>query len=560
MTYRRFDTLCGAVAMAIAAAFGCAFIARGGEAQASQAPPPKIELLNTEADAVGWALTALLEYPEAARPTVRFVWIPPYGDKEWIGAVNFAMNAACSHSRVLHRGRPFAQGYLLGFDFAQLVPEPDLRAKVLAVYDGLAVDDPVFHISQVNVAEVDAAGQTQPPTKPVVILAPHLQDALAKHAGDDAKSKRLDVMVTQLTSSTGAIYRADFVLEQVLTSLRGKYPELRQFPLAKPADGSKPVNDLLAKRGFFLGHSRDFGGEKGAVLLQSGVTGSGRVVLVAPGLASRLPLAVTFDQKDSQARPDRQFIRNLIEFEPFSDASELLIGMPNGLMEFALADSAGNIQRSAPSNIVADSTKPDGHTKELEGAMSCIVCHAPEKGYRTARNDMEFFQGADTDFFGDGPQTYTKVDGTKMTLTREEAVALVASRYGDRIDDPEGPLGRARRDYVYAVTQLTDYPLTADGPSSVQLVGEKIKEIYHGWRYRTVDAERACLELGVRVSADQAVATLRKLCPPPAAGEQEDVVIALLRNGAPIKRDDFNAVYSEMARRAMVNRNSLVGK
>jgi hypothetical protein len=62
----------------------------------------------------------------------------------------------------------------------------------------------------------------------------------------------------------------------------------------------------------------------------------------------------------------------------------------------------------------------------------------------------------------------------------------------------------------------------------------------------------------VRVPAGQGLATLRKLVPPPAAGQIEDVVIALLRNGATIRRDDFSAVYVEMARRAMVNRNSLL--
>jgi hypothetical protein len=501
--------------------------------------PAAVELLPTEVDAIGWTFAALLSYPEADQPYVRFAWIPPHYGPETVGLVDFAVNAAAGQSTTLVPGDRHAGGWLLGYNLRLLAPEPAELAKLVEVWDSLAARDAVFHLAEINLVGTGA------------VLAPHLQVALAKHATEAEKSERLDVLVVQLTRSTGAVYPADFLIEQLLTSARGRYPEFRQIDFTV-RDGVRPLSAHLAKRGFFLGESRNRFGEKGAMLLASDVTGKARVVLTAYGLASRLPVAVTFDFKDSTIRPDQQFIRNLVEFK--ADASEALVPLPNGLWEGLLADGAGNLQRVAPPDVVADSTKPAGHTHELEMGMSCVICHAPENGYKTARNDLELLLGSDADYFGDEVTIGGKV------ISRAEAVALVAGRFGERVDDPDGVLGRARRDYIRAVDLLTDYEVTADGPSSVQRLGEDLKRLYHAYRYRLIDAEQACLELGVRAPADKAAVTLRKLVPPPAAGGSEDVVIALLRNGARIKRDDWDAIRVELARRAVETRPSLVGE
>jgi len=499
---------------------------------AEPAKPTKLELLPTEADAVGWHFEAALKYQEADRPYLLAAWIPPWGDRDWIGLMDFAANSALSHTTTLVRGDQHAGGWLVVYNLRLLCPEPEQLERLRKDINSLAVRDPFFHVPEVNLVGSGA------------VLAPHLQAALARHVSDPDKSERIDVLVAQLTQSTGGIYRADFLIEQLLTSARGKYPEFRQI------DFTKKLGDHLAKRGFFFGETKDLRGEKGAVLLASDVTGKGRSVLTAYGVASRLPVAVTFDLKDSTTRPDAQFVRNLIEFR--SDASEALVPLPNGLWEGLLADGAGNLQRVAPPDVVADSTKPDGHTKELEMGMSCILCHSTDNGYRTARNDLELLQGADADYFGD------EIVYRGKTLTRAEAVAIVAGRYGERIDEPDGVLGRARRDYIRKVDELTDYPVTADGPTSVQQLGAKLKTVYHGYRYRRIDTQQACLELGVRVPAERARATLRQLVPAPTAGQAEDIVIALLKNGASIKRDDFDAVYVELARRAVETRPALV--
>ena len=547
-------------------------------------PEPKAkqatQRLSTELDAVGWAFEALTKYPEARRPFIRFVWLPPWADPEWIGVMDFAVNAACSQVRSLYRADRHAGGWLLAYDLSLYAHGKELE-KLIDLWDSLAVRDPYFHVPEVNVQEIEVecercggSGQiilVDPETKEesdpqdcdvcggsgkvkkkgdnkVALLAPHLSAALARHVKDRSKDKRIDVLVTQLTASTGAIYRADWLLEQLLTSIRGKYPEFRQIDFDPKVQGKTPLQVRLEKYGFSIESSEKLGGDKCALLLISGVTGKHRIIASVFGLASRQPLVLSYDPLDNRVRPDEHFIRNLIEFKPFADAGELFVPMPNGLIEYLLATSDGKLQRKAPPDLVADSSKPDGFTKELEPAMSCIMCHFASDHYILARNDMEYLFGSDTDFFGDDLSVLR--DGKKVVITREEVIDILAGRYGERLDEPDGILGRARRDFSRAIVRLTDYKTQADGPSVVARLGQKIREIYHTYRYKPIDAQRACLELGIKVSQEESVAALRQLCPP-KKGQIEDVLIAVLRNGAKIRRDDFEAVYGELARRAV---------
>lgn len=533
-------------------------------------PQDDIEVLHTEVDAVGWVFDALGKYPIDQRPYVRFVYIPPWGDKEWIGVSDFMMNASCSHTANLVLGDRWAGGWLLGYNFNLLCPDPYVRDQVLAVWDGLAVFDSKFHFNQVNLQEVvelvdvdqrDRTGKvvkvkqqrTKKISKNQVLLSPHLQSALAKHISDPDKSQRLDVLLTQMTDSPGWVYSCDFLLEQLLTSIRGKYPEFRLFEFNPDNKNITPLQNLLASRGYYFQTTQDLLGERGAMLMISDVTGKNRLIFFFFGPGNRVPAAITFDFLDTTVRPDAQFVRNLIEFEGVSDGSEAFLPMKNGLEEYVLADKQQNLLRVAPPNLVADHNKPDGYTHELDLGLSCIICHSPQNHYLTVRNDMELLATADTDFIGDALY-YTNAKNQKVLLTKEQAVAIVSARYGERVEEPDGILGRARRDYVKAIERITDYEVTADGPSCVQQLGVKVQEVYYGYRYKRIGAQQVCLELGVRAPADKALEVLKQLVPPPAKGQPEDIVISLLRNGAQIKRDDMDAIYNEMATRAAPNR------
>lgn len=512
--------------------------------------PPAVELLHTEADAVGWAFDALMNaYTEADWPYIRFAYLPPWADAEWVGAVNFAVNASASHNRSLVPGRIFAGGYLIGYDLRVLAGTVSRLPELTATWDELAVREARFHIPDLNIPD---AGKG---SRPVAFLAPHLATALAKHATDAAQDQRIDVLVTQMTKSAGAIYPADFLIEQLLTSIRGKYPEFRQirFTVSK----GRPLDAHLLSRGFSIDNSQRVGEDLCAFIMQSNVTGKQRVVMAIYG-RSGSPCTITLDFADDSIRADEQFVRNLLEFTSLADALEIFIPLPNGLLEFVLANGDGDIQRVAPPNVVADDTKPTGHTKELEMGMSCVVCHAPADGYKPFQNDLEALLGSDTDLFGDVATIgYTTRWGEKRTLTRDEALNIVNGRFAEPLDEPDGIIGRARRDYIKTVGLLTDYDVTSDGPSAVELLGLKIKEIYHGYRYATIDADRACLELGVRVPAGTGRTNLAKLLPSLPKGSQEDIVITLLKQGVAIQRDQMDAIHVELARRAIDTRPTL---
>lgn len=547
-------------------------------------PPP--QNVTTEADVVGWAFDAALTYTPDQQPYIRFVWIPPYGDVNWIGAVDDAVNMACNQTTTSIRGKKFAGGLLLGYAFNDLVPDPEIRAKVLKQWDDLALDESKFHIPQIDQVFIEVDGpevkdpKTGKVTRPkakvkqttkVALLAPHLAQALAKYIGPDkGADKRIDVLVTQLTRSTGGIYPADFVIEQTLTSARGKYLELRQVQL-KGSGGKSAIEIELAKHKFFQDDADKSNGLKGAWIKRSGVTGKERLVFSFYGSSSKIPVLVTFDHTDGFRNPSQQFIRNLIEPFQFAQAGEWFIPLANGMVECLLTNDKGDILRVAAPDVACDYTKPDGYTKELEGAMSCLICHGPFNGYRTTGNDMEYFVGADADFFGDTGYDYST--GGKH-LTREQALAIVAGRLAERIDSADGILGRARRDHVRASLSVTDYRIDGSNAllpqsaadiratlgqpgqlkSASQLVSEKIKEIYHGYRYQDIDAQRACLELGRKVGRSVALKELREMIPTVKVGRRQDEIITLLKNGCPITRDDWDAVYPELAKTAAAKR------
>lgn len=533
----------------------------------------QLQFNNTEQDAVVWAIDALAKYDTKDQPFIRFIWIPPWGDAEWAGVVDFAVNAAASQARTIHLADRHANGWMLAYNLQFLASGPEL-ARLVEVWDELAIRDPYFHVPDVNTVQIECkrcggtgkirssrslhsitcpdchgTGKVSGANPGVAILAPHLSDVIAKNAVNAERSERIDVLVTQLTKSTGGIYRADWFLEQLLTSIRGKYAEFRQIEFEKQGVLT-PFQAHVKRRGFSFEESLQAGGEKAAWLKRSGVTGKERVVAAVFGLGSITPMTVTFDFLDQNVKPNTKFIRNLINFNAFSDGSEAFVPLKNGLVEYILADGQGNLLRVAPPNLVADSTKPDGHTKELEIGMSCIICHHPNNGYRTAKNDFDAFFGSGVDFFGED----ISVQGKR--LSKQEAVDTVAARFGEGLASGDGVLARARRDYELTIGRIVKYEVRADGPTPTQMLGAKIMNIYHTYRYSLVTSQVACLELGV-AGGNNPNEVLQNLTSGPLLGDIEDPLIPAMWNGLAVTRDDFEAIYGEMARRATLNRKVL---
>jgi hypothetical protein len=67
-------------------------------------------------------------------------------------------------------------------------------------------------------------------------------------------------------------------------------------------------------------------------------------------------------------------------------------------------------------------------------------------------------------------------------------------------------------------------------------------------------------ELGFIVSKEESSKAFSQIVPPSPAGEIEHVLLDWLRQGAEIKRIDWEALYVEAARRAAVYRATLGAK
>lgn len=365
-------------------------------------------------DAVGWALADIATMAEPDRPFARYVWIPPWGTDRWIAATNFAVNTAASHAQTIQHGAVVANGWLLRYDLRRLAPNSKQLAQLLATWDGLALQDPYFHVPEAN-SKVPAA-----------ILAPHLRQQEA-------------VALAGLSLSTGAVYRADFLVTKMLSTLEGgKYYDFLQVD-RQPEKGT-PQDAWLANLGIFEAQTKAIAGDQRTALFRSNITGKPRRIDVLFGIGRGGSLCtITHDVADEDTDAGQHPLRNLIAFS--DSAREIIVQRPNGTHAFALTNSDGEFVDSAPDNVARDHTVPAPYTSRLQPAISCIRCHGPHDGYQPFGNDVAKILSSRLDVFSD-----LQVDG--IALTREQAVDRLAGLYAGQLDVPDGLIGRARRDYI----------------------------------------------------------------------------------------------------------------
>lgn len=478
-----------------------ATIARGGDRVA------------TSADAVGWALADVATLPEFDRPFTRYLWIPPWGNDRWVAAVGLAVNSSCSHARTIQPARVIANGWMMAYDLRRLAPDPKQLAALLAVWDGLAVDDPYLHVPATNTG-IKAA-----------VIAPHLDERQA-------------IALSGLTLSTGAIYRADWFLAKALSTLNGgRYYEFRQV-VRKPEKGNARDN-WLSSRGLFVGTTQQAGGERRAAMFRSGVTGKPRRVDLFPTLTGGIG-SITRDVKDGNVAADSHPIRNLLDFR--DDGSEIIVAMPNGLLDYLLVDGAGNIVDEAPPDLVRDHTIPPPHTSRLQPAISCLRCHGTDQdeGWRVVTNDVERLLASRLNVFAD----------LGSGLTAEQAADKLAGFYALPIEAADGMLARGRRDYAAAVARTSQGIRFDAAKSIVGEVSRVVSEIYEQQVFAIVTPERAALELGYRVDDGDKGEPLDEVLGPADQSIETDPIVGFLRIGTAVNRSDFESVYADLARAA----------
>lgn len=494
-------------------------------AVASSAEPAKLEYAAGPHDWTGWSLADLVTLPEAERPFTRYVAIPHWGNDKWVAAINYGNNTAISHARVIQLGQPIANGWMMRVNLARLVPDRVRLAKTIATWDALAVRDPYLHIPEQN------SGAK------VAVLAPTIDPEQAK-------------LLAGTTLSVGAVYRADWLLAQMLDTIDGRqYYEFRQVN-RKPEKGSA-LDNWLSERGVFLSTTSKVGGERRFAMLASDVAAyKPRRGDILPTLSGGI-CSITYDNFDADRDAKKHPMRNLLEFQ--HDGSEIISALPNGMLDYLLADGQGNIVDEAPPNLVRDHTIPAPHTARLRPAISCISCHSlqGEDGWRRVRNDV--LSAINTG------RLNVFADFADIGSTSEEVVDKLAGLYALDVEQADGILARARRDHNNAVAQCSKgIPLDPERSPVVQ-IGQLTTSIVHGYDYQLVTPAIAARELGYRVPDGYEGNPLDAVLGPIGEADETreaDPIIGFLRIGVPVNRVDFEGVYQDMLVRADARRRA----
>lgn len=480
--------------------------------------------ITTPREAVGWAIAHQATQPAERQPLYRYVWIPEYlalpaephpdGDglpkqskrsELHVAAVlSYAINEVASQSGVIVHPERIANGWMLAVylphyaSATELSPSGNGKTQLqtlVDVWDGLAVDDPYFHETSEN-----SGGE-------VAVLAQHIdQDRAA--------------VLAAMQKSPALVYRADWLIEQ-LTHL--KYYEFAQFAKTQPeVYKAIGVNEQLAQ---------EVEGDQRAAIFVSGVTGKPRRVDRLQGASGRFGTGAvwqTWDVVDEAVRVDQHPLYNLLAFSP--GGGEAIFEKSNGLHGYIIYDAQRRLVREAAPELVADHTipgPPDGPgSRRLVPAISCIRCHAPGDGLQPVANDVATLLDNGTDIFAE-------IDATDQQDALLRLAGLYAGDFGRRIQ-----LGRD--DYDLAVRRATQIsPMLSAGLGASQ-AGTILSDLYAGYVYRRVDAAQACRELGYEPEGDP-VQTLSAILP---RSTPENVVIASLRAGIPVRRRDWEQVYA----------------
>lgn len=480
-----------------------------------------LKLQPTPPDWVGWALTDLVQQPEDARPYLRYLAIPPWGNEQWVPAITFALNSSVSQASTIVRPDVIAEGWMVRVDLRRFSPKKATIDKTINTWDGLAILDPYLHVPKQNTR------------LEVAVLAPTVpQDQ--------------GVLLANLTLSPGAVYRADWFLSKALDTINGgAYYEFRQLPLETEKENKDltAFDRYLRGRGVFLRATADAGGERRTALAVSDVTGKPRRADFGIGLGLGL-YSITRDTQDGGQQAERHPLLNLIQGKLGDQGREVFVTLPNGMIEYTLFDGNGNIVNEAPPELVRDHNIPAPYTARLRPARSCIICHNIETadGWREFPNDV--ITVLKTGRFD------VVSDLSKLDITREEAIDKLASLY--TFDDSvDGLIGRARRDYLAAVSRCVPAGIAfAPDKSLVAQIGSRIREILFDYDYKKIDRRQAALELGHAFPDDFKGDPLAAALGPPIANVEINGVSAYLESGVKVNREDFETVYQDLLRRS----------
>jgi hypothetical protein len=485
------------------------------------ADPAGVLLVPTIADSADMAAADVREAATAGLDpaTLRYVFIPDANDVD-AALVSFVANSVLSRSAVnfvpSRVGSPIqavADGRLIRLDFRGLVPDATQRQQSLTAWDAIA--NPYYLHGDKHAQHID------------------------------------ELTASELTAATGshnAVVWVQTFYQRTLTQRDGGlYYKFMGFRRAGVAEKTARQTDFdLFLRDFMgldQGTIERLGAEQRTAMTFSQVTGKPRSISYLAGPhrpgANQGLVIITNDVFDDRSQPEKDPWLNLLTYS--DDGHEIIFERPNGHLGYLLTNAEGELVDEAPPNLVADHEIPRPFTRRLEPAISCIRCHSKpgEDGWKPAPNEVRQAILGGLQLVGD-------------RSTKAPAAEVADRLYALYAGDLEKPLRRSREDHSDAVVISTDGAVTDAGlPWQFEDIGRELSARFAAQAYAPVTPLAACRELGYLV-ADEASA-VRMFGRLMGVKVDEDVRIALLRQGIPIHRTQWEQIYIDAAVRSQIH-------
>lgn len=337
----------------------------------------------TPADAMQAACKDIQTLPQAIQGYTRYLdmrTIPPEKRREAWCALSTHVNGLSHESDlvppavILESGRVCAWPAITANDFPQVLL---VRLNIFdygwdkKIWDSLGDVDPYYHAKLVQEEQEmewygypDGKGgyskdRFQKPTgkkskKTVTAQAPWLSET--------PEQKMALGLLVQLSQSSCPLVSAPWFYQQTVSQV-GRKPGYYDFL------GVKNQKEFEQRVGFDRKASQAFSREVREAVSVSTVTLNPRAIARFTKLAGGFWQSIDVKEPTDKKNPLR-VLGGELEF----DATEIIAGLPNGIIAWYLADNKGVAQESAPDSIASDSTSP-GNDRRVSAGISCIRCH-----------------------------------------------------------------------------------------------------------------------------------------------------------------------------------------
>lgn len=448
--------------------------------------------------------------------TTRYVFVPTKDVYDHI-CIDWVSNMVMSTATTQIPTIPIGDGTVVRIDLASLAKNEKELQHLIDTWERLAEDEPYF-------------------TRSMLIDCPPYKAADGKTYTKKYRRVFPGPLGEKCGTSVPIVEYRYFFKKLLTTTEGGLYYDFRNIP--------RTQKEFLEK---FAGVSEEevskLRSDQKYATFFSNVTSKPRAVLVFRGLGGRTAInqglvMITQDISDDDNDPKKHPIRNLID-NKFT-ATEIILEQPTGFHTFALFDGNGNRQNAAPDNVVKDHEIPEPYTAKLQGAISCIRCHAKNEGIQPVVNDVpSLMNGKKYKYFG---EAFKRID-------LDRAFAL----YSATLDKP---FTRARDDYSDALVFLgSRYPIKER--LTVTKASAALSQRYADYRYTRVTPEIALSEISAIRAIEQdifekrsAKELLNELIPDLPADETgfipEDPIIVALKTGLKINRSEFEQVFIDI--------------